>query len=557
MTDISKLSDSELMAALNAPPTTDLGKMSDAELMTALGKPSPSLASVSTGEDVLRSGGIGLAKGAIAGLGTPGDAANLLARGSKIAGDYIGGMLGSEPSPPLAPPLLPTSGGIQKAVEGQTGEFYKPKTGLGHYAETAGEFVGNPTSYISPGGMLGKAATAAGAGIGSEVGGQLTKGNPQLEPIARLIGAMAGAHGVAATPRITAAGSPEVNVLRKESIPLTAGDITGRTQLRAAESELSPGVNEAQKKAFEQAAFSKVGETIGDRPITGQNGAVDSMMKRIGSQFDALASRNSLVADQPLAADLKNIHDTYAGTPGIYPAETVNAVNGAIQRVSDSLGKTGGTLAGKEYQDLRSNFRAAAQGTSDPQRATALHEITNALDDAVERSIAKTNPRDSGAWADARKDYRNALVLQQWAGSANMTPSTLAQAAKSVYGKNAYVRGMDDFSELADAGRSVMKQYQDSGTARRVSIENLLKGVGAAGGALVGGHQFGAHGAVEGGVLGLLLGETAGPFAVRPAARAALMNPLTQAMLSHKVEPYRFGNNASIPALVNAMRGGQ
>ena len=175
----------------------------------------------------------------------------------------------------------------------------------------------------------------------------------------------------------------------------------------------------------------------------------------------------------------------------------------------------------------------------------------------MERTIQRANPQDAGAFADARRDYRNALVLQRWAGSANMTPSTLAQSAKAVYGKNQYVRGMDDFSDLAESGRNVMKQFQDSGTARRLQVENILKGLGGVAGFGAGMGHGGAAGAAEGGVAGLLLGELAGPMIARPAARAALMNPATQSILSNQLVPYRFGTSPSTIALMNAIRGGQ
>jgi hypothetical protein len=246
--------------------------------------------------------------------------------------------------------------------------------------------------------------------------------------------------------------------------------------------------------------------------------------------------------------------------PGLYPPDTVNAVNGSIQRVTNSL--QNGTLSGGEYQALRSNLRAAAQGATDPQRAEALHSVTNALDDAMERTIQRTNPADAGAWAQARRDYRNALVLQRWAGSANMTPATLAQSAKAVYGKNQYVRGMDDFSDLAEAGKDILKQYPDSGTASRFRIEQAMaRAGGALGHALSagGGYAAGSHflGGSDAGVGGLLLGEALGPFALRPLARAGLMNPITQRVLSNQWMPGLRETSPSTIALMNAIRGGQ
>jgi hypothetical protein len=166
-----------------------------------------------------------------------------------------------------------------------------------------------------------------------------------------------------------------------------------------------------------------------------------------------------------------------------------------------------------------------------------------------------------GAWQQLRRAYQNALVLQQWAGSANMTPATLAQAAKSVYGKNQYVRGRDDFSDLAEAGRNILKQYPDSGTASRLDIEKAMSNVGGALGHALsagGGYAAGSHllGGSEGGVGGLLLGEALGPFALRPLAQGAVMNPITQRYLANQALPSRIGSSPSMQALVNEIGGG-
>ena len=565
MDDLSKLSDSELTALYKGGQTsaaapTDVGKMSDDQLLAAYNANKAKPAPISAAQDFTNETAKGLGRGFAGAVGDVGQA---------IAGPFgpthhFGNLmadLGLGERPQTEPEYGQR---ITKAVGGLEAS---PQTGWGKAGGTVGEFVGNPESYLGPGGMLAKAATAAGAGLGSEAAGGIAEkfapDSPKVQAATRLIGAIAGGHGVGVVPRAVTPNiiAPErqamVNTLAHEGIPLTAGDRTGGTMLKAAESELSPGANDAQRRAFEQAAFNRVGERIGDRPIQGQTGAVNTMMRRIGGQFDGLVSRNNVAADPQLVNDLRDVHSTYNDVPGLYPQETVNSVNGSIDRVMNSMfNRNGpGSLSGADYQTLRSNLRRAAQGATDPQRAEGLHDVVNSLDDAMERTIQRTNPQDAGAWARARRDYQNGLVLERWAGSANMTPATLAQAAKAVYGKRQYVRGMDDFSELAEAGRNIMKQYQDSGTPRRLQIENALKGVGG----LVGAGAGAAHGdlanAAEGGVFGLLLGELAGPLAARPAARAGLMNPVTQGYLSNQATPYRLGSSPTMEALVNEIKG--
>jgi hypothetical protein len=93
--------------------------------------------------------------------------------------------------------MLPTSGSIQKGIEGQTGEFYKPKTTAGEYAQTAGEFA--PALFGGEGTLIPRAAEAiprlftrvAVPAVTSETAGQVTKGT-SFEPWARVAGGILG-----------------------------------------------------------------------------------------------------------------------------------------------------------------------------------------------------------------------------------------------------------------------------------------------------------------------------------------------------------------------------
>lgn len=570
---MAEITDPGILNQFNAQPSAPSGLVTDPEILKHFGVSPP----VSTTEDVLKSGGTGLLKGAVGGMGSMGDVRNMASKGV----DYLGGKFGVSPEAmqtvkdtaskaALISPFTsaianaPSSSDISHFVGGDdagrniVGQALdrNPQTTPGKYAETTGEFLGNPTTYIGPGGIGAKVLTATGAALGSEAAGQYAK-DSKYEPLIRAIGGVAGGHGVTVVPRITPMISADrqaaTALLDRERVPLTAGDRTGNTNLKAAESELSPGGNEAQNRAFQQAAFNRVGEQIGERPIKGQTGAVNTMMQRIGRQFDGLVARNNVSRDPQLVNDLQDVRSTYNDTPGLYPQETVNSVNASIDRINNVFNHgAGAPITGAEYQTLRSNMRRAAQGATDPQRAEGLHDVVNALDDAMERTIQRVNPADAGAWAQARRNYQNGLVLERWAGSTNMTPATLAQAAKAVYGKRQYVRGLDGLSDLADAGSNVLKQYQDSGTARRLQIEGITKALGG-----IAGYALGTHsGMSEGGVGGLLLGENAFPFIARPAARAGLMNPITQGALSNQLLPYRFETSPSTIALMNQIRGG-
>ena len=449
MTDLSKLSDDDLQAlyakaSAPAAPTTDLSKMSDDELQAAYEAAQPK-APVSTAEDVAKSAGTGLAKGVIGALGTPGDLSNLLAKGSKVAGDYIAGKLGLEKSPEVAPPLLPTSGGIQTAVEGQTGDFYKPQTTAGKFAGTAATFAGNPLSYVGPGGLIAKGVTAALSGVGSEAGTQLTQDStkPWVKNIAPLLGAIAGGHAVAAprlvTPLISdAERAAQVAAIRGEGITPTAGQVTGSESLRRAEN-VAPSIpfgprgrNEQINNQFTQAALSRAGINSTRATPDVMQGAAD----RLGAIYNRVAGRNNMQLDQQLQNDLLGTVSDYANNvrPPLLPV-----IENTMNEAASLAGRQGGQLTGQQYLTLRSRLRASARGESDPMTRDTLNDMATHFDDAMERSI--THPEDHGALAAANQQYRNMMVLERAASMGGeqgaqgvITPGSLAAAVKGTEG---------------------------------------------------------------------------------------------------------------------------
>lgn len=162
--------------------------------------------------DVAKSGGIGLAKGVIGLAGLPGDLSELGARGIDRATQFVGDKLGVDVKPRPDQPFRGGSADIQKGVESVTGEFYKPKTTAGEFAQTAGEFA--PGLIGGPETLLTKLATRVAApAIASEAAGQVTKGTA-AEPVARVAGAVLGGMGGARALRPAAAEVPTAAELK-------------------------------------------------------------------------------------------------------------------------------------------------------------------------------------------------------------------------------------------------------------------------------------------------------------------------------------------------------
>jgi hypothetical protein len=188
---------------------------------------------VSTTEDVLKSGGVGLAQGAIEIPGLIGDtqqlAGNIAGGAARMfgAGDEFQAGLRDKvarlavPLPGVIGNLAPTSEQLRGSVENVTGDFYKPQTTPGEFAYSAGRFI--PSTMMGPGSTAMKLGVGVASGLGSEAAGQATKGT-ELEPYARVAGAVAGGVPVAAgldllqAPRV--AGQTKISsALLKNALP--------------------------------------------------------------------------------------------------------------------------------------------------------------------------------------------------------------------------------------------------------------------------------------------------------------------------------------------------
>lgn len=428
-----------------------------------------------------------------------------------------------------APPPSPLSSeGLQAGLSTLTGgaSDYQPQTTAGEYAGTVGEFL--------PGAALGGVSignlTRFGVlpGLASEGAGQLTEGS-SIEPYARVAAALVAPAVPALASRAISpyagAISPErmdaIRVLQGEGIPLTAGQKTGSTGLRFAESELggsrAASVMDDQARAFTEAATSRAGM---QGIATPDNMAANA--QRLGQGFDAISSRNAITADPQFGTDLGRVLREY---DRVLPSAQRDIVNNMADDILAVTTNNAGTIPGDVYQATRSRLSRMAQSArnNDPEYANALRGLRNTLDDAMSRSVA---PSDAAEWARLRSEYGNMKVLERAATGAGesaalgtISPARLRQAATTGR-QSGYARGTGDFDELARAGQAVMSPLPNSGTAGRIRAQNLGSGILAGGGALAGG--------IPGLLAGLVAPQVAG---------AGLMSRPVQAYLTNQLAP--------------------
>lgn len=438
----------------------------------------------SAGMDALKSAGTGVAKGGIGILGMIDDLSELGARGLDKATRFVGDKIGVEIAPRADEVPKFGSQAIQKSVEGQTGEFYKPQTTAGKYAHTVGEFALGMIG--GPAGLARRAITQVAApAVASEAAGQATEGSA-AEPYARVAAAILGGAvapsmaGRAVTPAPSSdARQRLVEILNKEGVTsLTAGQKTGNEALRYAESAFgnaplaggkTNAITREGQEQFTQAAMRRAGggENAGPEVLAANQ-------KRLGDEFQDLSARNTLTMDPQFGNEVGAALRVYDKVP---PSQQKAIVQGYADDIIKHA-QQGGTMPGAFYQEMRSRLSRQSNSlkNSDPTLSETLKELRNALDNAMGRSIS---PADKTAWELARKEYGAQKVIEKAASRAGeataegmVTPANLRNTV-AAENRGMYARGEGPFSELARAGSAVLAPMPQSGTAPRSALYNL------------------------------------------------------------------------------------
>lgn len=448
----------------------------------------------------------------------------------------------------LPPGGLPTGQEMQQQVETWFPQIavpdYEPMTALGRVAgEAAGLAPTAATIGLGGVGSLGQAVArlpgsiakyAVVPAVTGEVAAQTaTKlGVPQWAEGARMAGELGGMMGASALRHVATPFPAEpgriaaADRLAQEGVTdLTAGQRVGSIGLRNLESELggarAQGMAARQGEQFTSAVLRRAGI---DAPRATPE-VIDHAFDRIGGEFDRLSTGNTLNLDRRFGADLRNAFNGYARR--VQPPNRMPLILDYGQEIQSLA--AAGPIPGDVYQSLRSRIGADVRGTRDPYASHALSDMQHALDDAMERSIARTNPADLGAFREARRQYRNMLVIERAATGAGetaasdiITPAQLRAATVALQGRRGYARGQGEFSDLARSGVRVMSPLPQSGKAGRTAARNL--GVGILGAGIAGAATGNPWAAMAGAAAASALPYGVGRAALSGRGRAYLSN---------------------------------
>lgn len=450
-------------------------------------------------EDVLKSAGSGIARGAAGILDLPNAAIGLGIKGAELvtgkqAPDWLN-----------AAAALPTAGitrgstarEIASNLTGGATE-YKGQTTPGQFAGTVGEFV--PGAMIGPGSMV-KNALQYGVlpGIASEAAGQATEGTA-MEPWARALAAIAAPLAAgAATKGIKAAISPYggadperlklAKVLDDFGVPITAGQRTGAEGLRRAEGATGRGqeIMAQQADDFTKAAL----KTIGTDATRATPEVLASTAKRIGGVFDNVLQGVDVTPDANAITDFSAAMATYRQlAPKATSVPLLENINKELVRSF----RGGAPIPAKTLSTWRSSLSQLTTSADTATREAALAAL-----EAVDNSLASTltaagRTGDLARLTEARGQWRNYLAIQKAASRAGeeralgvISPSALRNEL-ALQSRTAYATGRrGEIGDLARAGEAVMKPLPtvSAGGVRNVpGVSALLSG--AAGSAIGG-----------------------------------------------------------------------
>jgi hypothetical protein len=189
---------------------------------------------------------------------------------------------------------------------------------------------------------------------------------------------------------------------------------------------------------------------------------------RIGGDIQTVANRNALQLDRQFGTDLNGTLSNYARL--VSEPNRAPGIRDAAQEILNHARQ--GPIPGDVYQSLRSRLAADARATTEPHARRTLNALVHDLDDAMERSIQRTNPSDLGRFRTARNQYRNLLVVEDAATVAGsdaalglLSPAASRSAARRIHGRQNMAAGRGDFEELTRAGSALLTELPFTGAA--------------------------------------------------------------------------------------------
>lgn len=344
---------------------------------------------------------------------------------------------------------------------------------------------GNPT-LLAPGGVLTSGAVNGGYSA--------LKNTDPSSSIGDKVGetAIGSGFGAIAGKVLNAALAPAANTVKpyvskladyitSKGVDLSPAQQTGSGAYKAMESvfnntpiasAIQHGVSKDQQGQFTQAVLSETGMTPavidgmvasgalpeGSAATNATRDVINAGYQRAGKAIGDITKPYTLNNDAQLQQDaIKTLGDYEHSIIDPFQKKSVNDI------ASDITSKP--TMSGEQYQNTRSMLgRMARSNVNNPEYSSALGQLQNALDDAMERSV----PADiAPQLAQARTQYGNMKTVMKAMKSnsddalvGNITPARLGSAMQS-NNATGFVTGKGALNKLQEAGANFI--HDDAG----------------------------------------------------------------------------------------------
>jgi hypothetical protein len=267
------------------------------------------------------------------------------------------------------------------------------------------------------------------------------------------------------------AGKKAVDALQNAGVPLDLAQQTGSRVAQTLKNIIADNpligasaFPEEQGKAFNRAVLKTMG--IHDPAVTAADDAtLNNGRQAIKGVMNDVADRNPIQYDDHLESELARIEKE---APTTLTADDMGPFKANLNNIVESAANNNGVIPGRVYQKLQSNIGALSKN---PKYAPVMHEVGEALDDALQRSAGSD---DQSALATARKQYR---AMKQIEGAVDPATGDISPAklltqinTKSNRNQSLYGQGDQTLVNLAKAGKNVLAPNNpNSGTARRLA----------------------------------------------------------------------------------------
>lgn len=358
--------------------------------------------------------------------------------------------------------------------------------------------IGGNVAMTAPMAMVAPAATTlpGAVGIGLASGGVSGAMQPALDEnfwtekaIQAGTGALTGGAAGGALHAVGRIAAPQTNKLVQklmdEGVTPTPGQIMGGTAKSIEDKAralpfVGDKINQAQGRAvdqFNRAAINRVlspiGQALPDHIQTGQD-ALRFAKEAVSSSYDDTLDKIKLVGvDQQFGDDLNNLRSLAQNMVAERAKQFDAILNNEVLRRFDN-----GQISGETMKKIESELgkMAGKLQSGGNQDASLVGDAVQELQASLRSLVMRTNPDAAASLRATNEAFANLARVQRAGGAQGaeggvFTPKQLSAAVRQgdqSARKNAYGMGDALMQDLSDAGRAVLSNGPDSGTAARM-----------------------------------------------------------------------------------------